>query len=212
MLSAKQVGDTVRIWVAGCATGEEAYSLAMTLLEHPLMAERRLELQVFATDIDTGALQIARRGCYPRTIHHTVSAERLRRFFSINADGYQVQKELREVVMFAPQNLVNDPPFSHLDLISCRNLLIYMQPELQRQVLQIFISRCRPTASWPWANRRQLPIIPISFSPFPNRPVSSAASGRHCPMAFTCHCPQAGGGTTPGDRIAQAAGRGTTAG
>jgi two-component system CheB/CheR fusion protein len=138
LLSAKEAGEAVRVWVAGCATGEEAYSLAMTLLEHPLMDERRLKLQVFATDIDARALQFARRGCYPRTIHHTVGADRLRRFFTGTAEGYQVQKELREVVMFAPQNLVNDPPFSHLDLVSCRNLLIYMQPELQRRVLEIF--------------------------------------------------------------------------
>ena len=110
----------------------------MAVLEHPLYLERRLSLQVFATDIDAKALDIGRKGIYPETIHHTVSAERLRRFFSRIDIGYRVLKELRDAVMFAPQNLVNDPPFSHLDLISCRNLLIYMKPELQRQVLQVF--------------------------------------------------------------------------
>lgn len=138
LLRAKQHGESVRIWVAGCATGEEAYSIAMTVLEHPLYAERRLSLQVFATDIDARALDVGRRGLYPDAIHQTVGAERLRRFFTRGDDGYRVVKELRDAVMFAPQNLVNDPPFSHLDLISCRNLLIYMKPELQRHVLQIF--------------------------------------------------------------------------
>ena len=138
LLQDKEHGESVRIWVAGCATGEEAYSIAMTVLEHPLYSERRLSLQVFATDIDARALDVGRRGLYPEAIHQTVGAERLQRFFSRVDEGYRVVKELRDAVMFAPQNLVNDPPFSHLDLVSCRNLLIYMKPELQRHVLQIF--------------------------------------------------------------------------
>ena len=138
ILAAKKIGDVVRVWVAGCATGEEAYSVAMLLLEHPLREERRLKVQVFATDIDTRALDVARKGCYPDTIHHVVSRDRLRRFFIRTPEGYRVTNELREAVMFASQDLVADPPFSHLDLVSCRNLLIYMKPDLQRRILQIF--------------------------------------------------------------------------
>jgi two-component system CheB/CheR fusion protein len=124
--------------VPACATGEEAYSLGMLLLEHPRVAQQRLKLQIFATDVDRHSLDIARKGHYPLAIEQTVSAERLRRFFHKSPHGYQVRKELREAVMFAPQNVVVDPPFSRMDLVSCRNLLIYMEPELQRRVLQTF--------------------------------------------------------------------------
>src|SRR5690606_8492381 len=117
LLQDKRIGDFVRVWVPGCATGEEAYSIAMALLEHPLCQERRLVVQVFATDIDTKALEIGRRGHYPEGIHLAVSLSRLRRFFCRTNDGYRVLKDLRDAVMFAPQNLVNDPPFSQLDLI-----------------------------------------------------------------------------------------------
>src|SRR5205085_530752 len=117
---------------------EEAYSLAMLLLENPRLGQQRLTLQVFATDVDRHALEIARKGQYPHAIEHSVSPERLRRFFHKSQGGYQVRKELREALMFAPQNVVVDPPFSRMDIVSCRNLLIYMEPELQRRLLQLF--------------------------------------------------------------------------
>ena len=138
LLEAKQPGDAVRAWVPGCATGEEAYSLAMLLLENPLVDGRRLKLQIFATDVDDAALETARQGLYPKTIESAVNRERLHRFFAAVEDGYRVRKELRDVITFAPQNLVHDPPFSRMDLISCRNLLIYLRPELQRRALQLF--------------------------------------------------------------------------
>jgi two-component system CheB/CheR fusion protein len=134
----KSEGDTVRAWVPACATGEEAYSLAMLLLEHPRTDELHLKVQVFATDVDRRALDLARAGAYSTTIESAVSPERRGRFFVKQGDHYQVRKQLREAVLFAPHNLTSDPPFSHMDLVSCRNLLIYMEPELQRRVLQVF--------------------------------------------------------------------------
>ncbi|HMC15463.1 MAG TPA: CheR family methyltransferase, partial [Albitalea sp.] len=138
IIERKSEGDSVRVWVPACATGEEAYSIAMVLLEHPHTVEKRLKVQVFATDVDRRALEIARLGTYSPTIEQTVSTERRRRFFTKDGAHYQVRKQLREAVLFAPHNLTSDPPFSHMDLLSCRNLLIYMEPELQRRLLQIF--------------------------------------------------------------------------
>lgn len=133
-------GETpVRVWVPGCATGEEAYSLGMLLLEGFAAANKTPNLQIFATDRDEQALQAARLGKYLNGISTEVSAERLRRFF-VRADEqhYQASKQLRESVVFAPQNLISDAPFSNLDLISCRNLLIYLDSEVQRKVMGLF--------------------------------------------------------------------------
>jgi two-component system CheB/CheR fusion protein len=138
LLAAKHTGDAVRVWVPGCATGEEAYGLAMLFLENPLFDQQRLKLQIFATDLDRGALDVARKGCYPRTIEATVSAQRLERFFVLEHEVYRVRRALRDAITFAAQNLAYDPPFSRMDLVSCRNLLIYLSPELQRRVLQVF--------------------------------------------------------------------------
>ncbi len=138
LLAAKAEGEPLRVWVPACSTGEEAYSLAMLLLERPELTALNLKLQIFGTDVDLQALEVARRGRYPSSIEHAVSRERLRRYFTPVDGQYQVRKALREMVMFAPQNVASDPPFSHIDLVSCRNLLIYMEPALQMQVLQCF--------------------------------------------------------------------------
>jgi two-component system, chemotaxis family, CheB/CheR fusion protein len=138
LLQQKGTGEAFRIWAPACSTGEEAYSLGMLLLEQPWFDERQLRLQIFATDVDRRALDVARHGHYPETAAHAVSADRLRRFFVRNGGGYQVGKRLRESVVFAPQNLTADPPFSRIDLLSCRNLLIYLEAELQARVLQLF--------------------------------------------------------------------------
>jgi two-component system CheB/CheR fusion protein len=128
----------VRVWVAGCATGEEAYSLGILLLERFAAARRPPAIQVFATDIDEGSLEIARQGVYPESIVADLTADRLERFF-VKSDEhhYQVGKQLRERIVFAPQNLLADAPFSRLDLISCRNLLIYLEPTVQEKVLAL---------------------------------------------------------------------------
>jgi two-component system CheB/CheR fusion protein len=131
----KRLADGIRVWAAGCATGEEAYSLAMLLLEEAARHDLRPEIQVFGSDMDLNALSIAREGRYPATIEADVSEERLRRFFTRDGDHYRVKRELRDVVLFAHHSVLKDPPFSRVGLISCRNLLIYLNRELQHQVL-----------------------------------------------------------------------------
>lgn len=131
----KEPGEAVRIWVAGCATGEEAYSIAMLLLEEASKHDLRPEIQVFASDMDMKALSIAREGRYPTAIEADVGEDRLRRFFARDGEHYRVKRELRDIVLFASHSILKDPPFSRLDLISCRNLLIYLDRDLQQQVL-----------------------------------------------------------------------------
>lgn len=131
-------GESIRVWSAGCATGEEAYSLAMLLLEEASRRELPPRIQVFASDLHKHSLDKARDGFYPGDIETDVSQERLRRFFHRENGGYRVNKELRETVVFAPHNLLSDPPFSRLDLISCRNLLIYLERDVQRKLVELF--------------------------------------------------------------------------
>jgi len=128
----------LRIWVAGCSSGEETYSLAMLFLEETAAAKRSIKLQVFASDVDEDAVALAREGRYPEAIAADVSPERLARFFIQEEHSYRVMPELRGVVVFTVQDVLADPPFSRLDLISCRNLLIYLRPEAQEKVLLVF--------------------------------------------------------------------------
>jgi two-component system, chemotaxis family, CheB/CheR fusion protein len=134
----KEVGDQVRVWVSGCATGDEAYSLVILLLEHAERLSRPPSIQVFATDIDQDSMNGAREGLFPESISADVSPERLKRFFTRENEYYRVKKEVREAVLFAPHNILRDPPFSRLDLISCRNVLIYLNRETQERVLELF--------------------------------------------------------------------------
>ena len=137
----KKEGDTIRTWVVGCATGEEAYTVAMLLCEH---APEGVNIQVFATDIDENAIASARSGHYPETIETDISPERLRRFFErASGGGYRVRESLRQRVLFATHNLLADPPFSHLDLITCRNLLIYVQRAAQAEAFEQFVYALR---------------------------------------------------------------------
>ncbi len=141
ILGQKPPDGQFRAWVPGCSTGEEAFSLAIVLLEALEAAgdERRIPVQIFATDIDGEAIAAARQGLYPPNIEADVSAERLGRFFVRQEDGrYRVRREVRELVVFGEQNVVMDPPFIRLDLLSCRNLLIYFSSDLQRRVMPIF--------------------------------------------------------------------------
>ena len=141
----KGAADPIRVWVPGCATGEEAYSIAMMLLEEASRREIRPEIQIFASDLDDAALAFGREGCYPLAIETDVSEERLRRFFSRESDQYRVTPELRGVVLFARHSLLKDPPFSHIDLISCRNLLIYLDRKRQQQVCATFHFALNPS-------------------------------------------------------------------
>ena len=134
----KGAADTIRVWVPGCATGEEAYSIAILLLEEASRHEIRCGLQVFASDLDDGALIVAREGRYPIAIEANVTEERLWRFFTREGDHYRVTRELRDIVLIAEHSLLRDPPFSRVDLISCRNVLIYLDREVQQQVCATF--------------------------------------------------------------------------
>src|SRR3954471_18562466 len=138
LFAGKKKDDELRVWVAGCATGEEAYSIAMLLTEHCNRLESPPRIQVFATDIDEQSIADARDGVYPSMIETDVSPERLREFFVRDHGRYRVRKEIREKVLFAAHNLLKDPPFSRCDLISCRNLLIYLNTQAQGQVFDIF--------------------------------------------------------------------------
>jgi two-component system CheB/CheR fusion protein len=134
----KEVDETIRVWVSGCATGEEAYSFAILLLEEASKHPIRPQIQVFGSDLDSRALTSAREGRFPMAIETDVSEERLRRFFTREGDHYRVRQEVRDIVLFAVHDLLKDPPFSHVDLISCRNVLIYLDRELQEQVCGTF--------------------------------------------------------------------------
>jgi two-component system CheB/CheR fusion protein len=140
----KTDGEPVRVWVAGCATGEEAYSLAILLSEHASKNDQLPNIQIFATDIDDETILEAREGLYPETIMVDVSSERLKRFFTKEGSHYRVKKEIREMELFAPHNILRDPPFSKLDMVSCRNLLIYLNRETQDRVLELFHFSLKP--------------------------------------------------------------------
>ncbi len=140
LLAARPVGGVLRAWVTGCSTGEEAYSLAIVFREaiEAVKPSGNFRLQIFATDLDADAIDKARAGCFPLNIAADVSPERLLRFFEQDDHGYRISREIRETVVFAPQNVIMDPPFTRLDMLICRNLLIYLEPELQKKILQLF--------------------------------------------------------------------------
>ncbi|MEZ5393011.1 MAG: chemotaxis protein CheB [Bryobacterales bacterium] len=134
----KSLNEPVRIWVPGCASGEEAYSHAILFYEQFVKQGNALDLQIFATDLDERAIEFARASLYPQNIGADVAPRRLKRFFSEKDDRFRVAKHLRESTIFAVQNLVSDPPFSKLDIISCRNLLIYLETDVQAKLMEMF--------------------------------------------------------------------------
>jgi two-component system, chemotaxis family, CheB/CheR fusion protein len=144
MCESRSARDPIRIWIPGCATGEEAYSVAIALLEHLGDRPPPFRIQIFGTDVSEAALQKARAGVYPANVLHEVSAERLERFFVKDNSDYRVAKEVRDLCLFARQDVTRDPPFSRLDLISCRNLLIYLDDSAQRRIVRTFHYALRP--------------------------------------------------------------------
>ena len=138
LLRAKAPDTTIRFWVAGCSTGEEAYSLGMILCEAMDKIKKYFNVQIFATDIDAAALDTARKGIYLESIGADVSPQRLSRFFIKEPGFFKVKKELRDMVVFSIQNIIKDPPFSRLDLASCRNMMIYMDSVLQKKIIPLF--------------------------------------------------------------------------
>jgi two-component system CheB/CheR fusion protein len=133
-------GYILRAWVTACSTGEEAYTLAITFKEalEKYKKHKNLSLQIFATDLDSDAIELARKGYFPRNIEADVSSERLHRFFIEEGDSFRVKIAIREMVIFAPQNVIKDPPFTRLDLLTCRNMLIYMEPVLQKKLMALY--------------------------------------------------------------------------
>ena len=140
LLARRPTGHALRAWVPGCSTGEEAYSLAIVYKEaiEKLKSKEKFTLQIFATDLDKDAIELARQALFPANISSDVSAPRLKRFFTKEGNGYRLCKEIREMVIFAPQNLIMDPPFTKLDILSCRNLLIYLTAEVQKKLIPLF--------------------------------------------------------------------------
>ena len=145
LLGDKPDDEAVRVWVPGCSSGEEAYSVAILLHEYMEQIGRHFHVQIFGTDIDEDAIDTSRAGLYPESIAVDVGPERIKRFFVKEEDGqYRVKKQIREMLVFAPQNVIKDPPFTKLDLLCCRNLLIYLGTELQRKLLPIFHYSLKP--------------------------------------------------------------------
>jgi two-component system CheB/CheR fusion protein len=147
ILKSRAPSQSLRAWVVGCATGEEAYSLAIVFKEalEQLKLTQNFSLQIFATDLDVDAIEKARAAIFPRSIAADISPERLSRFFVEVENGYQITKAIRKMVIFAPQNLVMDPPFTRMDVVSCRNLLIYLSPEMQKKLLPLFHYSLNPS-------------------------------------------------------------------
>jgi two-component system CheB/CheR fusion protein len=138
IISTKSSGDTIRVWIPGCSTGEEAYTLAI-LLDEAINAQKKdLRFQIFASDINEKAINSARLGIYPESHSSQISPARLKRYFQVESNSFRIKKEIRDKVIFATQNVINDPPFSKLDMISCRNLLIYINPTIQQKIFKIF--------------------------------------------------------------------------
>ena len=149
LFAAHPPGTALRVWTIGCSTGEEAYTMAMLLVEHMEVSKTPRTLQLFATDIDAHAIATARAGVYPASIAADVTPERLERFFMLEPGGnaYRIRKSLRDLLVFSEQSVIKDPPFSRLDLITCRNVLIYMGTELQKKLIPLFHYALRPGGS-----------------------------------------------------------------
>jgi two-component system CheB/CheR fusion protein len=161
----KTINDRVRVWVTGCASGEEAYSLAILMQEHAESLDSAPQLQIFATDIDEESITQAREGVFPETIAADVPLERLKRYFTREGQHYRVKKEIREIVLFAPHNILRDPPFSRLDMVSCRNLLIYLNREAQDRVLELFHFSLKPSGFLFLGSSESAESLPELFVP-----------------------------------------------
>lgn len=144
LFAGKPADYVFRVWVAGCSTGEEAYSIAIALREYMDETHQEFKVQFYGTDLDDDAIAVARAGVYPPNIAADIDPDRLRRFFTKEEAGFQVRKGIREMLVFAVQNVIKDPPFTRLDLLSCRNLMIYLEPELQGRLINTFHYALRP--------------------------------------------------------------------
>ena len=188
LLAARPVGGVLRAWVTGCSTGEEAYSLAIVFREviETVKPSGNFRLQIFATDLDKDAIDKARAGFFPMNIAADVSQERLLRFFEQDDHGYRISREIRETVVFAPQNVIMDPPFTKLDLLICRNLLIYLEPELQKKLLPLFHYSLNPEGVLFLGSAESLGSLTNLFKPIDAkiRLFSKLNSGSREPLAL----------------------------
>ncbi len=208
LFAGRDPADPVRVWVSACASGEEAYSIGMLLLEHASHLREPPAIQIFATDIDEGALAVARSGRYSDSIAVDVSADRLTRFFVREGSSYRVRKELRELVLFSPHNVLRDPPFSRLDLVSCRNLLIYFDRDAQQRALSMFHFGLRGDgylflgASESVENGgMQFAALEAKARLFTRRPAPAALGLDHSGVRWPAATPAASAGVTTGDRV-----------
>jgi two-component system CheB/CheR fusion protein len=164
MFRGKGPNDTIRVWVTACASGEEAYSIAILLAERAREMDAPPMIQIFATDLDEEAIKVAREGSYPSLIEADVSEERLRRYFVKEHHGYRVRREMREMILFAQHDLLKDSPFSRLDLVSCRNLLIYLGRDAQRRLFEIFHFSLLPRAKLFLGSSESAEEVPSLFT------------------------------------------------
>jgi chemotaxis methyl-accepting protein methylase/PAS domain-containing protein len=171
LLTEHKAGNPLRAWVVGCSTGEEAYSLAIALKEvrEEAKLEERFPIQIYATDLDRDAIDKARQGSYPDNIVADISPERLARFFVKEERGYRVSKEIREMVVFAEQNVIQDPPFTKLDILTCRNLLIYLTPDVQKMLLPLFHYSLAPGGILFLGNAETIGTFTDLFAPVSNK-------------------------------------------
>ena len=204
LFAAKPAGASIRVWVPGCSTAEEAYSIAMLLQERMDALKREFKVQMFASDIDRKAIENARIGIYPASIATELTPERLARFFDREADGssYRIHKGIRDRLVFSEQNLIKDPPFSKLDLISCRNLMIYMNGELQKSLIPMFHYALNPKGILFLGTSETVGEFADLFAPLDRkaklyvRKENAVLENR--PLFGTFFPPRAGAGTAPG--------------
>ncbi len=166
-VSKEKSGSTIRAWIPGCSTGEEAYSLAIVFKEavEKVNPNGEFSLQIFATDLDNEAIETARKGMFSKNIEADVSPNRLSRFFTKTEDGYRINTEIREKVVFAQHNIIMHPPFTNIDIISCRNLLIYLDPELQKKLVGLFFYSLNPEGILLLGNSETLGLQGHLFTP-----------------------------------------------
>jgi two-component system CheB/CheR fusion protein len=211
LLAGKSSGDTVRLWSAGCSTGEEPYSFAILLQEYMEREKKSLNVQIFATDLDDNAVNLARTGLYSDGIALDIPEERLNRHFIKEDNHYRIRKNIREMVIFATQNLIQDPPFTKLDFISCRNLLIYLDARTQKKIIPLFHYALRPGGILFLGSSETIGTFTELFAPLHTRGKiftrkEAPLSGRH--LAQLMELPRTGdAGYKTGEAIAMPKGK-----
>jgi two-component system CheB/CheR fusion protein len=179
-------GHILRAWVTGCSTGEEAYSLAIVIKEllEKNKNRKKLSVQIFATDLDIDAIEKARKGIFSPNIVADVSPERLTKYFTLQDDGYRINADIREMVVFANQNIIKDPPFTKLDILTCRNMLIYMEPELQKKLMILFNYSLNPGGIMLLGTSETLGTTTVGFEPIDSRLKIFKRTSKTLPAGF----------------------------